>query len=378
MKNLSKIALVVFALGTTAYAAPFMAIGDGAELFVTGMVGIRADDNIYMANKAQSDTIFDFHPGLELTFGKDAQVKGSLTLVDDFSNYSSNSSLNTNLASANFNSSFDDGKMKLSFTAGYQETNQNTVDVRPTGPTGGLIRRDAFTAGGKGETEISEITSVAAGVTFTHTRFRRAGYGNSDDYTVPLNIYYKWTPKVDLSAGYRYRYYETTITQNTTDHFLNVGARGEFSPKLKGDFAVGLMRRDFAKGGSNDMLGVDASLTYEVSPKSSLHLGASASPDTSPQGAQQKNYSVNGALTTNISEQWSVNAGLSYRGIEYQPSATSAGRTDDYMEGSLGATYVVNAYTRLVGAYAYRHNGSKLAGGDFTNNVFSLSASLRY
>jgi polysaccharide biosynthesis protein VpsM len=73
-----------------------------------------------------------------------------------------------------------------------------------------------------------------------------------------------------------------------------------------------------------------------------------------------------------------VNAGLSYRAIAYQPSATSAGRTDDYMEGSLGASYVVNASTRLVGAYAYRHNGSKLAGGDFTNNVFSLSASLRY
>lgn len=375
MKNLAKLALVALALDATASAAPFMAVGDGAELFVTGTVGVRADDNIFLSNNATSDTIFDINPGVELTFGKDAQVKGSLTLVDAFANYSSNSSLNTNLFSGDFGSNFDDGKMKLGFNAGFHELNQNTVDVRSVGR---LIRRDVFSVGGKAETAISEITAVAAGLSFTHTNYKRAGYGDSDDYTLPLDFYYKWTPKVDLSAGYRYRSYQTTVGPDSKDNFFNVGARGEFSPKLKGQFAVGYFQRRLSRGASENMLGADASLTLEVSPKSSLQLGASSSPDTSPQGAQQKNYSINGALTTNISEQWSVNAGLSYRAIAYQSSTTAVGRTDDYVEGALGATYVINAYTRLVGAYAYRHNGSKLAGGDFTNNVFSVAASLRY
>jgi len=378
MKNLAKFALVALALEATTYAAPFMAIGDGAELFLTGTVGVRADDNIFLSNNATSDTIFDLNPGVELTFGKDAQVKGSLTLVDAFANYSSNSSLNTNLFSGDFGSNFDDGKMKLGFTAGFHEMNQNTVDVRSTGPVGGLIRRDAFSTEGKAEMPISEITSVAAGLSFTHTNYKRTGYGDSDDYEMPLNFYYKWTPKVDLSAGYRYRDYQTAIGQDSTDHFLNVGARGEFSPKLKGEFKVGYFQRRLSRGAKENMLGADASLTLELSPKSSLQLGASSSPDTSPQGSQQKNYSVNGALSTTINEQWSWNAGLSYRAIAYQTAGTTPGRTDDYMEGSLGATYVINAYTRLVGAYAYRHNGSQLAGGDFTNNVFSVAASLRY
>ena len=68
MKNLARIALVSAALGTAAQAAPFLAIGDGAELFVTGTLAVRADDNIFLSNKATSDTIFDINPGVEITF----------------------------------------------------------------------------------------------------------------------------------------------------------------------------------------------------------------------------------------------------------------------------------------------------------------------
>ena len=91
-----------------------------------------------------------------------------------------------------------------------------------------------------------------------------------------------------------------------------------------------------------------------------------------PQGAQQKNFSLGGVITSSISDQWSVNAGLSYRGIDYLT------RTDDYIEGTIGAAYIVNAYVRVVGSYVYRNNSSPLAGSEFTNNVFSISANLRY
>lgn len=378
MNSLVRIAFVSFAVSATAYAAPFLAIGDGAELFVTGTLGVRADDNIFLQSDAQSDTIFDINPGAQITFGKDAQVKGSLSLVDAIARYSSNSRLNTNLFSANFGSNYDDGKLKLGFDAGYVESNQNTVDVRPTGSIGALIRRNTLTAGVTSEAEISQITSLAAGFKFEHTDYKRAGYGDSDDYTIPVDFYYKWTPKVDLSLGYRYRSYQTQIGLDSKDNFFNVGARGEFSPKLKGKVAVGWIQRQLSKGGDKNSLGLDASLGYEISPKTMLDLTASDKPDTSPQGAQQRNFSLGGNLTTNISDQWSANAGLSYRGITYLPAGTTAGRTDDYVEGNLGATYIVNAYVRVVGAYAYRNNSSKIASSEFTNNVFSVAASFRY
>ena len=67
-----------------------------------------------------------------------------------------------------------------------------------------------------------------------------------------------------------------------------------------------------------------------------------------------------------------MNGGISSRSINYYT------RTDDYVEGTLGVGYIVNAYVKLNAAYVYRSNSSKLPGGDFTNNVFSVAASFRY
>jgi len=147
---------------------------------------------------------------------------------------------------------------------------------------------------------------------------------------------------------------------------------------LTGQVQVGWTQRQLTASGNENLVGLDANLTYAISPKTSLQLRAANAPDSSPSGAQQKNFSLGGTLSTNISDQWSVNAGLSYRGITYVGTATSAERTDDYVEGTVGATYVVNQYIRVAATYAYRSNTSKISSSDFTNNVFSLSANIRY
>jgi hypothetical protein len=365
-QNFARLCFACLAFSPIASAAPFLAIGDGAELFVTGMVGVRADSNIFTAATATSDTIFDLAPGAEIIFGKDQDLQGALTLVDTFSNYSSNSNLNTNLFSGDARANYSNGKSKLNLIAGYHELNQNTEVIH------GLTRRDVTLLGGNGEVEVSQITSLAGGLTFTHTRFKRTGYANSDDYVLPINFYYKWTPKVDVSVGYSYRNYQTTIGSDTKDNYFNVGARGEFTPLLTGEFNVGITTRAFATGGSQSMMGLSAQLNYAITPKTTLQLTSSSAPDTSPQGLQQKNFSLGATVSSNISDQWSVRAGLNWRAIDYTT------RTDDFLEGQVGATYILNTYVNLVGAYVYRHNSSVLASGVFTENVFSLAANLRY
>lgn len=377
MKNYARIALTVAALGSAAKAAPFLAIGDGAELFVTGALGIRSDDNIFLADDSKKidDIIFDINPGVEITFGKNAPLTGSLTLVDAFANYSDNTNLNTNLFTGDFRAAYDDQKLKIKFNVGYHELNQNTADTQ------GLIRRDEFVIGTTSEVAVSPLTSVAAGVNFNHLNYKRKGYGDSDDLNVPVNFYYKWTPKLDLSLGYRYRNYETTVGLDSVDHFFNIGARGEFSPKLTGQLAVGVNTRKFGSGtttgtiksGDTETLpGLDASFTYAISPKSTLQFGASNDYGSAPQGQQQKNLSFYGNVNIAFDANWSFNGGLSYRGIDYYT------RTDDYFEGTLGATYLVNTYVKITGGYVYRSNDSDLAASNFKNNVFSIAASLRY
>jgi hypothetical protein len=364
--HLARLTFGLITLTSVASAAPFLAIGDGAELFATGTVGVRADDNIFLSNNKTSDTIFELTPGAEITFGKDAQLKGALTLVDQFDSYASNTNLNTNLFSGDFRSNYDDGKLKLGFATGYHELNQNTVDNR------GLTRRDVSNIAGNGETEISEITSLGGGITFTHSRYKRLGYGDSDDTVVPLNFYYKMTPKLDVSGGYQYRDFSTTVGRDSTDNYFNVGARGEFTPLLTGQFRVGYLDRKISGANDFSMLGLDGSLTFAMTPKSSLQLTAANTPDTSPQGLQQKNFSLGANATFAIDDQWAANAGINYRAIKYPD------HTDDYVEGTLGGTYTINAYVKIIGAYVYRHNSSKFSSSEFTNNVFSLSGNLRY
>jgi polysaccharide biosynthesis protein VpsM len=358
--------LLAAVLPALAPAAPFMAVGDGAELFLTGSLGVRSDDNIFLSAKAESDLIFDIAPGILLEFGKNAQLKGSLSLTDTFSNYSDNSSLNTQLFSGAFRSNYDDGKLKMGFNVSYSELNQNSVDIR------GLTRRDVFNVGGNSEVEVSQLTKISAGISFNHENYKRRNYTDSDSLEVPLNVFYKWTDKTDLGVGYRYRDYKVDIGSDSTDHFFNVGARGEFSPKLKGRFAIGLSTRKLDRGGDDTLLGVDSGFSYEISPKTSFDFSLTNDFGTSPQGQQQKNFSLGGTLSSKLSEEWSVNGGLNFRATDYGT------RTDDYAEITVGAIYTVNSNVRIVGGFTYRDYSSDISASEFKNNVFSLSANFRY
>ncbi len=366
MKKIFPVAFLSLSLVSASMAAPFMAIGDGAELFLTGSLSIRADDNVFLTGNAVDDVIFEITPGAELTFGKGAQLSGALITTVAWANYADNSNLNTTLFGADLRADFDDGKMKLHFTSGYHELNQNSADTR------GLTRRDVFNAGGNGEMEISQLTSVGAGILFNHENYKKRGFTDSDAFTVPIDFYYKWTPKIDISLGYQYRDYQVDIGQDSTDHRFTVGGRGEFSPKLTGKFGVGVTTRKLQRGGDDTLLALDASFSYEVGPKTSLEFGASNDFGTSPQGVQQQNLSVRAALTNKFNEQWTFNGGFSYRGIDYGT------RTDDYWEGTVGATYTFDSNITFVGGYTYRNYSSPLAGSDFTNNVFSIAANIRY
>lgn len=384
MKNYTR-SLASFALLATAcHAAPFLAIDDNAEIFVTGTVGLRADSNVYLAADTGADlqdTILDFNPGLQLVFGKSSALQGSWTAVESFTRYSDHKDLDDELASTSFNANYDGGKVKATFNASYNELNQNTVDTRPasTALADGLIRRDIFAIGSKAEVSATEKSSVSVGVQFNRSEFVRAGFSDSQVMTLPVNYYYELTPKVDLSVGYRYRQRWETIGLDAKDHFVNVGARGEFTPKLSGEVALGLTQRNFrkpraalAKPEDRSLFGVDASLAYAASPKTSFQFGVSNDFDTNSQGQQQKNFSSRLAAITKLSEDWSVTASVSYRAINY------FSRIDDYFEGQIGATYTISEKVNITGAFAYRSNESDLVSSNFDQNVFSVAANFRF
>lgn len=376
MKNITRL-LAVSAFASACHAAPSLAIGDNAELFITGTLGARVDSNIYMSPSSTEDTIVDFNPGVQLVFGKASAMQGTFNLTESFTNYSRHDDLNDELFSTSLNTSYDDGKSKLTFNASFAELNQNSVDTRAGDM---LIRRDVFNIGASGEVGVSEKSSIATGIQYSGSEFKLAGFSDSEVFTIPVNYFYEMTPKVDLSLGYRYRNRSESINFDTEDHFFNVGARGEFTPKLTGQFAVGLTQRSFSHKtmarGDQSLLGIDASANYAVSPKTTLQLGLSNDFDTNSQGQQQKNLALRAAATTQIAPDFSVTASLAYRSIDYYQSTPA--RIDDYLEAQIGATYVLSQVVNITGAYAYRSNESDLATSDFDANVVSMAINFRF
>jgi polysaccharide biosynthesis protein VpsM len=375
MKNtVRKLALLGCSI-TPVFAAPFLAIGDNAELFLTGTASIRYDDNILLQDSGASkldDTIFEFAPGFQLKYGKDSLLSGALTFSEVFSAYSTNEELNEELANASFTSKYDNGKAKLGFNTSYNQLYQNTVDVTGVG----LSRRDVFAIGLNGEFEVSEKTSVGSGVSYDKTEYLTKGFIDTESYTIPANFYYELTPKIDLSTGIRYRNTSVdAVKADSEDYYFNVGARGEFTPKLLGSFSIGYNeRKSDAANADSSGLGLNTGLTYVYSEKTQFGLDASRDFGTGSGGDSQENTRVGLTVTTDIAADWKANAGLSYRMIDY----TATNRSDDYYEANIGATYIVNSMVSLNGGYVYRENSSSVVGGDFSNNVVSLSVSARY
>jgi hypothetical protein len=364
--------LAIFAaIGSAVQAAPFLAMGDSAELFLTGTLGVRADDNVLLGSTKTSDTIFDIVPGFEVVYGQNALTKGRAYYKETISRFTDNDKLNTSLSSVGFDSNYDDQKLKMNFNTSYAQLAQNTVDVR----AGFLVRRDVFDVGGGSEISVTDKTKVSGAVAFENIDYKRAGFVSSKITSVPLDYYYYVLPKLAVSGGFTYRNTDLDRGIGSKDYFYNVGARGEFTPKLTGKFAIGYTQRKMDVGGDENALGVDSSFAYAVDEKTSLQFGVTNDFGVSGSGQSQRNLTWSAGVQSSLAADWSVGGNFSYRSIDYLGKGA---RTDNYFEGSLTATYTYSTQVNFTAGYTYRNNSSALAGASFNNNVFALAANIRY
>jgi len=379
MKNIVRNLTLVGCVGSSAFAAPFLAIGDNAELFVTADAIATYNDNILLAPSGPGkldDTIFTFRPGFDLEFGKDSAIKGNLVGTYTLTSYADNNDLNDQLFGIGSNVAYDNGgRLKLLGNASFNELDQPTVDVASTTK---LIERDVTSAGFNAEMAFSEKISMGTGFSYGHTVYQDPAYTNDWTYEVPVNVYYELTPKVDVSAGVRYT--RTDLDKggaNQYDAFYyNVGARGAFTPKLSGNFSVGYNTRTANTGpDENGSLGANAALSYAYSDKTQLNLALSRDFSNAASGGESyENSQITLSAVSAITIDWRLNASITYRTLDYQTSGT-----DEYIEASLGASYTINNHLSTGLSYTYRDKSSDSgSANEFENNLVTLSLSARY
>ncbi len=381
MKYLALGAVALTALAGNVYAAgPLFAESapyGPIALFLTGNVGVRYDDNIQLGdgiiNPKVSDTIFTVVPGVEADFGKrdGGGLFSVFTYAESLERYVNSTNLNTSLASVNLTSTLAGGKTTGDFNAGYSQLTANT----PVSGVPGLLRRNETHLGGHVKFTVSEISKLGLGLTYDQTDYKTAGLANSKIFTVPLNYYYIIDAKNDLSLGVRYRKTQLTAPgTDFTDYYYNIGWDGEISSKLTGNISVGLNQRKPQVGKSEASLGLNSSLSWKATDKTSVNLNLSNDFGSSSAGQSQRALTAGLSADTQIAADWTGSAKVNYSSTRYPGT-----RVDDYWSFGVSTKWTVSKIFSLTAAYDYKDNSSSIGGANsYTGNVFSLTGSVRY
>jgi hypothetical protein len=369
--------IVAFALPVlTDRASAFYKPGDdNSELFFTGTVNIAYNDNIFLSHdNEQSALIFDFIPGLSYESGKDTSIEQTrISVSEDFQEYADGKSFSNQLANAELFSRYDDDKMKLSFDGSFLQADQPEVGLQNLGY---LEERDITNLNGTGEVQLTDKSSVGGSVIYSDTDYANSGFTNWSYFEVPVDYYWKVEPKLDLSAGFRYR--DNTVGTggvDSQDYYYNVGARGEFAPDLTGEIDVGYNQANFDRGGTQNGLGADSKFIYAYSPKTSVTVSLNDDYGYGANGGSgYRQPSASVGVNTALTEQWSFNAQVEYAQYQYIASP----QRDDFYTAGVGLAYTVNRNISFRAAYNFAEDSSNIAGDSFRNNIVTFSASIRY
>jgi hypothetical protein len=200
---------------------------------------------------------------------------------------------------------------------------------------------------------------------------------NYHDYDEALDLFYIYTSKLDLVAGYRIRYSQATGGPDTYDHWFNVGATGAVLAKLNGTVRFGYEIRDIDHGESFGHFNVLAALNWTVTRKLTLSSQISRDFNTIATGASVDSTVAGLRANYALTRKWEVEGGIAY-GRNLFLNGSTQSRRDDFFSTDVGVHYKLNDHFRLAVSYTYLQNWSTLSFSDFDRNGFSVSLSSRF
>lgn len=360
-------------LALTAHAA--IDLGNGVKVVPNVIGSVEANDNLFLAPTDETDeTIWRLSPGILFAMGEGALNTAQFSYNEEFQFYSDNSDLDTSLSLVDFTSRYDDGKMKINVDAWWHEANQATRD---TPAIAGLVKRSLLRGAITDEVKFTEKSAAKLGIIYDDTDYSRSSYTDWQWIEVPVQYFYEVAPKLDASVGIRYRKNTVdgvSLDGDSDELFYNVGLRGELTPKLTGEVQVGYIQFSPDAGNDEDSFGLKANLTFAISPKTNLALDANSQYGYSALGSTYQDTGLTFRFDTAISANLTLKGNLFWHNYDYVTTV----QNDDYYGGQVAGTYAFNEHAELTASYSYSDNDSNLAIYSFKQNLFSLSATLKY
>jgi polysaccharide biosynthesis protein VpsM len=398
--------LLLSGLPVSVQAGPLVSIGDSVDVFFSGSSSVKWQSNVlYDENDEIEDLLFTLSPGFEVNVGRGvSNLDLNIITSYDILRYDDLTDLDNELFHIKAVSSYKNTRWDVSGSVSYDEKQSSGADGNTNRP-GRLIESDELRASLEGEYRLSPKFSIGSGVKYSDVEYQdEPSIADRETTTIPLDIFYELSPKIDLSVGYQYRTSEVgevslgdttfgrfTNSYDKTSHFFNVGARGELLPKLTGFFKVGYRETDsddsdirsYDSGNltssksnrkSQSTLGLDADLTYSVTPKVTSRLNLRRDFGVGGEGQSTENTSVDVSATYSINMHYSASAFGGYTLREY----TESDNDDNIYRIGARLSYVPNEFWRFSAGYMYVENDSDRALQSYENHILDLSASLRY
>lgn len=360
-------------LPAAAVAEPLLSFGPDVPLFLTASVSVRHDDNVLLSPTDKvGDTIYLFIPGVDLHYSG-AEASTGITFSEQFSRYAKEHSLDDELANLAANIGYKGAQANFSASGSYQQIDQTTTTATNLDQT---VKHTIEEVGVNAEGALTAKTRIGVTPSFTRVEFPEVGFTNSDLWSLPVDFYYGVTPKTDVSVGYAHN--KTTTADGLGDansNFFNIGARGEFTPKLSGQVRVGFSELKPVGAATTRQLGVESTLNYAYSPRTSFSLYANNGFAPSAAGNQTEVFSAGLSGSFELSQQWSLAIAGGVSSTKY---LIIPPRTDNFWNGSILLTYIVTSNFDLQASYLYRKNVSTLELVTFDDNLATLTAACRF
>ena len=374
---------------TACHASPLMTLGDNGSIIARLGGAIQYHDNIFLdSEEERSDTMVVFSPGVELNLGATASnAHANILYVHDFIHYFENDHLdrdNMRVAAKGYSKW---PKARINYSLSFRERSQNDATNNVVGD---IARRDRLHSMVRAEWEMNAKSSLAGGIGVDEVDYEAANLQDRDSYNFPIDFYWEYSPKLDMSVGYRYR--RTTFSGDYNfpsvhgpggpadpftykDHFFNLGVRSRIGAKTSGEIKLGIQNRESNPAGRllQEMFALDGRIAWAVTDKTTGSLRISRDFRSDAFGTSIESSDVSFSANTKFNPKYSGFASFRYGDDRY-----FTGRSDEGIFGQVGLTYNPNLHSTVSLAYLIYNNSSNTKWADFNSSLFNLSGNLRY
>lgn len=362
--------ICALALGLSPARALLNLDGSRNQLFVFGNVTFGYDSNIFSDSSNRDDYTVNGTVGAEIKRRAGIiAVNATATLsYATYGSYSDENSFNPNFH-VEFNKTT--GRTTGAFTvSAYRESRSDSaVNLRTNSWN--------FPVGLSLKYPVNDKYYFTSQTNYLRRRYVDSTVlANYTDYTQAVDVFYVYTSKLDLVAGYRIRVSETSIGNDSTDHWFNVGATGGLFAKLNGTVRLGYQLRDTGSD-SYTHLNALAGVTWPVTRKLNLSAQLSRDFSTIATGASVDSTAASLRASYSATRKLEFSTGVAY-GLNRFLGTPPPARRDTFFSWDVGARYKMNEHLQVGATYTYFRNWSTFDFSDFDRQGFSVDVSSRY